>query len=77
MTCKFCGMDVTDEQYQVHDYIWAMTGLGPMDGMLCVGCIETSIGRQLQQEDFTRLSLSEEATDRLKSRGIWSLRYGS
>lgn len=34
----------------VHDEVWAAAGLGK--GRLCVGCIETRLGRPLTRADF-------------------------
>jgi hypothetical protein len=51
--CKDCGVDTlrVDEYYMVHDDIWAAHGGG--DGMLCIGCLETCMGRTLSPTDFT------------------------
>lgn len=37
----------------VHDFLWKKTGLDYDDGMLCIGCLEQRLGRQLTWEDFT------------------------
>lgn len=53
--CDGCGRDTVSppfEWYTVHDQIWAETGLGTHDAVLCVGCLEQRLGRQLQPEDF-------------------------
>jgi hypothetical protein len=49
-SCADCGYDY-DEYYMVHDDIWQTHGVG--DGMLCIGCLEKRLGRQLCRQDFT------------------------
>lgn len=48
-SCKDCGSDY-DEHYMVHKNIWKAHGVGR--GMLCVGCLEKRMGRQLCRQDF-------------------------
>jgi hypothetical protein len=52
--CRDCGIDVTKsgDWYMVHDHIWALSGLGPVDGVLCVADLERRIGRRLVLDDF-------------------------
>ncbi len=40
------------EVYTVTKEVWQATGLGDMDGCLCIGCLEKRIGRRLKQKDF-------------------------
>lgn len=42
-----------DEYYMVHDHLWAEACMGPDDGMLCIGCLESRLGRRLVASDFT------------------------
>jgi hypothetical protein len=51
--CVDCGIDTgkSNEYYMLRDEVWALTGLGPR-GMLCIGCVETKIGRKLHKSDF-------------------------
>lgn len=78
--CKDCSVVVRGEAYgdeheyyNVHDDIWAQSGLGPNDGMLCIGCLEKRIGRELKSDDFGNCLInthplyirSERFTDRL------------
>lgn len=53
--CIDCGKDTAydHDYYMVHDYIWARTGLGKKDGMLCVEHLEIRLGRQIAVEDLT------------------------
>jgi hypothetical protein len=57
--CLDCGAD-TDaikESYLLHDTLWRK--VNPAEaGMLCVGCCERRLGRELRRADFARLSLS-------------------
>jgi hypothetical protein len=47
-----CDCDTTDrtECYMVHDHLWAAAGM--RQGFLCIGCLETRLGRQLVAGDF-------------------------
>jgi hypothetical protein len=37
----------------VHNTIWAHAGM--KDGFLCIGCLETRIGRKLEPSDFANV----------------------
>lgn len=62
--CTDCGVDTTPctgkrgcrhagrwEHYMVKDAIW--TAANMKDGFLCIGCLESRIGRRLKTKDFT------------------------
>ena len=51
--CKDCGTDTFElkEYYMVKNNLWNKYGNG--DAMLCVGCLEHRMGRQLNFRDFT------------------------
>lgn len=51
--CHDCEDSTKNEYYMVHDFLWAQTGLGYEDGMLCIGCLEKRLGSTLTWEDFT------------------------
>ena len=55
--CRDCDIDTiaAGEYYTVSEELWASSGLGPEDGMLCLDCLEQRIGRPLIIEDFTGL----------------------
>jgi hypothetical protein len=36
----------------IPDELWAKTGLGPHDGMLCLHCLEKRVGRRIEFRDF-------------------------
>lgn len=44
------------EYYVVQDHIWELHGNG--DGLLCIGCLERRLGRQLTAADFKDISLN-------------------
>jgi hypothetical protein len=62
--CADCGMCTSPydsfgeaipgawEHYMVHDHVWAEAGMDK--GHLCIGCLETRLGRELASEDFSR-----------------------
>lgn len=48
--CFTCGQNTGDgEDFYVHDDLWSTYGV---EGMLCIGCLETRLGRKLVPEDF-------------------------
>ncbi|MNU36373.1 hypothetical protein D3C71_249880 [compost metagenome] len=53
--CVDCGQhtDLLNEYYHVHDEVWAEAGTDEAESMLCIGCLETRIGRQLTPADFS------------------------
>lgn len=54
--CKDCGVDLISDAreyaYMLTDASWALTGLAPDGGYLCVGCCELRLGRTLVMRDF-------------------------
>jgi hypothetical protein len=42
------------EIYMVHEIVWRKSGMQPMGGCLCIGCLEKRLGRQLRPKDFMR-----------------------
>jgi hypothetical protein len=42
------------EVYIVRESIWLKSGMEPMAGCLCIGCLERRIGRRLKPKDFLR-----------------------
>lgn len=51
--CVDCGIDTGKifEYYFVHTKLW-LSVIPSIFGMLCVGCLETRLGRQLRKSDF-------------------------
>jgi hypothetical protein len=71
--CVDCFVDTSSaaagEYYTVSDELWARTGLGPHDGMLCLRRLERRTGHLLSDADFEALRPSDEAWERhLKAR---------
>jgi hypothetical protein len=44
--CHDCGRDTVaiGHWYVVHDHVWAASGLGPADGVLCLACLQQRLG---------------------------------
>ena len=60
--CDDCGMltapdGAPDEWYTVLDDVWISAGL-TSDAILCVGCLEQRLGRQLSRRDFEAVPAS-------------------
>ena len=56
--CLDCGTDTKHEHYFVNLVLW-MNAVGSKTGMLCVGCLETRIGRKLNKSDFTNCTIND------------------
>ena len=52
--CLGCGVDTLwlKEYYMIHKDIWLIANSDD-DGMLCIGCVESRLGRELNACDFT------------------------
>jgi hypothetical protein len=57
--CLGCGQNTSDmdEYYMVYDDVW-LKAHPKRDGMLCVGCLENRLGRELNGTDFTRAPIN-------------------
>lgn len=66
--CIDCNIDTgrIGEFYFVQTNLW-LQAVGSINGMLCIGCLEKRIGRQLIKHDFTDCYLNSP-------KGIKSLR---
>lgn len=42
------------EVYDVKNTVWKKAGMRSWNGCLCVGCLESRIGRRLRPQDFSR-----------------------
>lgn len=77
--CADCGIETlpTDERraewYHVHPEVWEQTGLGIDDGCLCIGCLETRLGRTLTRADFTDAPVNDLGVESF-GRYAWSFR---
>lgn len=70
--CRDCGIPTAglagiDEYYMVHDAVWDAAGMGE-HGMLCIGCLETRLDRQLTPKDFTSVHVNGRGSERLLDR---------
>jgi hypothetical protein len=73
--CKDCGTNTSPrrgkhETYIVQGEVWQAAGME--DGFLCIGCLETRLGRMLTPTDFIDAPVNDpndgQSTDRLLSR---------
>lgn len=75
LPCDGCGVDVgeLDEWYMLRHDVWHAVADGAP--FLCVGCVESRLGRRLVRDDFSDVPLntladvrrSRRLTDRLAS----------
>ena len=57
------------EVYTVKPAVWKAAGMEPMDGCLCIGCLEQRLGRTLTARDFPSHPLNTvHGKERLLSR---------
>lgn len=68
--CADCGVNTTavNEYYMVISELWHAHG--PGRGMLCIGCLENRIGRELNRSDFTDAPINKifDQSERLRAR---------
>lgn len=66
-----------DEYYMVHDNIWESAVIGDeLFGLLCIGCLEDRLGRQLNPRDFTSFPVnSKENAKKHSWRQQWRMGY--
>lgn len=57
--CLDCKVDTGQihEHYFINTDTWIKV-VGPKSGMLCIGCLETRLGRELNARDFTSCSIN-------------------
>jgi hypothetical protein len=68
--CLDCGVaTMPGEYYMVHDFVWQAAGMKSR-GILCIGCLERRLGRQLVPQDFPEVEVNALALNspRLRSR---------
>jgi len=60
IACRACGVALIPngreprrEWFMLRPEVWALTGLAPDGGHLCIGCTEVRIGRPLTGSDLT------------------------
>jgi hypothetical protein len=47
-------LDDRAEVFTVRAAVWKASGMEPMGGCLCIGCLEQRLGRKLRPKDFQR-----------------------
>lgn len=57
--CQDCQIDTgkNNEFYFIKTELW-LSVMPTINGMLCVGCLEKSLGRKLRADDFTKASIN-------------------
>lgn len=69
--CLDCGENTNLEHFYVYPAVW-QSAHDSESGMLCVGCLESRLGRELKPGDFTDAHINDPRrnamTDRLRSR---------
>jgi len=60
--CLDCGVNTlhTDEYYMIHDELWLRVN-PKRKGMMCIGCVEARLERELTPEDFTAAPINGES----------------
>ncbi len=60
--CVDCGIETMHgkphEDYMVKDKVWKKAGMKPGGGRLCIGCLESRLGRPLVGRDFKDLPVN-------------------
>lgn len=54
--CRCCvnlAIAGRNEDFMIHDTVWAQAALPGGRGRLCLNCLEARVGRELTPEDFT------------------------
>lgn len=67
--CLDCRVDTgkIGEHYFVHTDLW-MKAVGSKTGMLCIGCLEARINRQLTGDDFPDITINSPRYERKSQR---------
>lgn len=66
--CSDCDCNVINEHYAVKNDVWALSGLGPLGGRLCILCLEKRIGRMLTTGDFDDFPINRTYMDQKSGR---------
>jgi hypothetical protein len=69
LDCRVRAWVDLHEDFYVHDHVWRQA-VPDGEGMLCIGCLETRLGRKLMRDDFTvpEKQLSRKSSARLVDR---------
>jgi hypothetical protein len=73
LLCRDCGVDtygaIDREWYHVHNEAWESAGLAVNgSGFLCIGCLESRMGRKLVPSDFDGYDPDPRDSRRLRNR---------
>lgn len=66
--CGECTLEL-DEYYMLRDEVWRAANPSSR-GMLCIGCVETRLGRRLAPSDFSDCALNELPRRHIRSRRL-------
>lgn len=73
--CADCGTNTStphgnSEYYVIHTDLWEQIGMTVNGGMLCIGCVESRLGRELTGDDFVNCcaNLEPDVSERLRDR---------
>lgn len=71
-----CGVDTgkIHEYYFIHTALW-LSVVTNITGMLCIGCLETRLGRELQPSDFTSAHINNPKGNMMSVRLLSRLRH--
>lgn len=76
--CLDCGSDTGRiyEHYFIDTTLWLLV-VRSKEGMLCIGCLEKRLGRELRPEDFPKVTINDpkysSQSDRLRARVVGGL----
>ena len=67
--CLDCGIDTgrLNEHYFINTELWLSLVTSKL-GMLCVGCLEKRLGRQLNKADFPDVTINNPRYSRMSTR---------
>jgi hypothetical protein len=71
MECLSAEPGVPTEYYMIKDSLWRKVGMKPNGGCLCVGCIESRLGRKLKAKDFTSVMMNDIGIFRVDYSWSW------
>lgn len=72
--CVDCDTNTSYEHYFAKNEVWIGEAGMSETGMLCIGCLETRIGRRLTPDDFTDAHINNPKTHPMTERLLSRLR---
>lgn len=61
--CMDCGKDTWDEYYMLYGKVWKKAN-PPGTGKFCIFCVEKRLGRKLNKNDFTKVEVNMDNSER-------------